>query len=125
MTFVQRIECMQRMHHLIQRRATGTPEQLSSRLGVSVSTIFALLAEAKELGALFQYNRSIQSYEYVHQTQFQIGFTSLESIKIIGGSRLFSPLRKIRSGTKYICDASQTSRPDEIGLPRSRKRTIV
>lgn len=121
MTFIQRIECMQRLHQLIQRRATGTPAQLAIKLEVSESTVYALLAEAKELGALFRYNRTIQSYEYLHQTQFQIGFSSLESIKITGGSLLFSLLRKIRSGPKYICEASQTSRPDEIDCPGSRK----
>ncbi len=125
MTFLERIECLKRLHQLIHLRPTGAPEQLAIKLEVSESTVYALLTEAKELGALFRFNRTLQSYEYLHQTQFHIGFSSLESIKIKGGSRLFSPLRKIRSGTKYICDASQSSRPDEIGCPGSRKGTIV
>ena len=84
MTFLERIECLKRLHQLIHRRATGAPAQLAIKLEVSESTVYALLTEAKELGALFRYNRTLQSYEYLHQTQFQIGFSSLESIKIIG-----------------------------------------
>ncbi len=121
MTFLERIECLKRLHQLIHRRATGAPAQLAIKLEVSESTVYALLTEAKELGALFRFNRTLQSYEYLHQTQFHIGFSSLESIKIKGGSRLFFPLRKIRSGTKYISDASQSSRPDEIDCPGAEK----
>ena len=112
---------MQRMHHLIQRRATGTPEQLSSRLGVSVSTIFALLAEAKELGALFQYNRSIQSYEYLHQTQFQIGFTSLESIKIIGVVVYFPHSEKFGVAQNIFVTQSKHHGRMKLGCPGAEK----
>ena len=120
MTFLERIECLKRLHQLIHRRATGAPAQLAIKLEVSESTVYALLTEAKELGALFRYNRTLQSYEYLHQTQFHIGFASLESIKITGGSRLFYPL--LYFGVEQnIYDASETSRPDEIDCPGAEK----
>ena len=78
MTYLERTECLDRLHQLISRRSTGTPKELATKLGVSVSTLYSLISDARTLGAKVQYNNKKMSYEYICKTEFYPFFCSLE-----------------------------------------------
>ena len=50
MTYLERTECLDRLHQLISRRSTGTPKELATKLGVSVSILYSLISDARTLG---------------------------------------------------------------------------
>ena len=66
MTFMEQIQALERLHELIKRKATGTPEQLSERFGVSLGTIHNLIKtlRSKDLPILYCRERQTYYYEY-------------------------------------------------------------
>ena len=69
------LEKLDRLDHLIRRRATGTPIQLADRLGISLSTLHEYRAYIHTvLKASTRYNMYIQSYEYDFLPEFYLGF---------------------------------------------------
>ncbi len=64
MTFKEQLRQIKRLHRLIKRKATGTPEQLANRMNISRATIFRRMDDLKELGADIAYCRNRQSYYY-------------------------------------------------------------
>ncbi len=105
MRLLQQFELLERMHHLIKLQATGSPKDFAQKLKISESTLFEYLQTLKEMGGKIAYSRCMQSYYYETLVEFQIDFTSLESIQIKGGVSYFSPLRKNRSKLFYNCNA--------------------
>ncbi|MCU4164998.1 hypothetical protein [Carboxylicivirga caseinilyticus] len=59
------IESMERIHMLIKRRATGTPNELSERMEISKASLHRILDVMKELGAPIEYSAVDQSYIYI------------------------------------------------------------
>lgn len=72
MTFIERVQILERLHHLIRRRGTGSPAELAARLYVSERTIYNLLDDLKALGAKISYCKSRRSYFY--EKDFSTGF---------------------------------------------------
>ena len=66
---------LDRLDRLIRRKATGSPEELAKRLGVSRSTLFELIAYLKdEMRAPIIYVSGRQSYVYEYTPKFYLGF---------------------------------------------------
>lgn len=65
MSFHKTFTRLERLAWLIQRRATGTPEELADKLGVSVRTTTNLLEQLRVWGADIAYCRHRRSYYYV------------------------------------------------------------
>lgn len=74
MNFLDQLERLKRIHQLINRKATGTPQQLANRLALSESRIYQLLRLMKELDAPIYFDRERNSYCYEYDYQFSIGF---------------------------------------------------
>lgn len=74
---LKQAERIQRIHELIKRRATGTPKELASRLGISERQLYNLLDLMKELGAPIMYSINLCSYYYEQEVAWSIGFSSL------------------------------------------------
>ena len=109
MTFMKQIEAIERLHLLINRKATGTPEQLAERFDVSIGTIhnFIKILRDKQLPVLYCRERQTYYYEYeVDIVIFQIK-TKEDLHKIQGGEsffNFFSPLQNFCSGASDLCD---------------------
>lgn len=57
---------------LIRQRRTGTPDELSARLGISVSRLYVVLDELKTLGAPICYSRRLLTYYYEQEFAISI-----------------------------------------------------
>lgn len=78
-TFPQTLALIERIDHLVRTRATGTPEQMAQRLGVSRSTWFNYVAVLKtELKFPIEYDRQDRTYYYSQPGIFQIGYVIAE-----------------------------------------------
>lgn len=71
MTFYERYQLMQRMHHFIRRRGTGSPGMFAKRLLISRSTLFRHLEDLSSFGASIAYDRDRESYYYTNDFNFQ------------------------------------------------------
>jgi len=64
-----------RLDNFIRMAATGTPEVLAERLGISRSSLFELISYMKEeMKAPIIYNRNRPSYVYLYPPRFYLGF---------------------------------------------------
>ena len=67
MTFNERINAIERIHQLISLKATGAPDELAQRLGVSRSTVYEFIESMKNLGAEIEYCRSKRTFVYTEK----------------------------------------------------------
>ena len=67
MNLLTQIERINHIDHLIRITATGTPAQLASKLNVSKSTVYRLIAQLKDMGAPIVYCRYCESYKYTDE----------------------------------------------------------
>lgn len=72
MTFMEQIEALERLHSLIRRKATGTPEELAERFNVSVGTIKNLLRILKDKELPISYCRNKQTYYYDYEVDIRL-----------------------------------------------------
>jgi DNA-binding IclR family transcriptional regulator len=106
---LKQAERIQRIHELIRRKATGTPKELATRLGISARQLYNLLDLMKELGAPILYSNTLCSYYYEHEVAWSIGFASLgeNSMAKIKANGIFStnfyPLQYNCSHSLYTC----------------------
>lgn len=70
MTFLERLFLLDRMHHLIRRKGTGTPKALADRLNVSERTVYNLVGVLRDLGAEIYFCNSQCSYCYSYEVVF-------------------------------------------------------
>jgi len=70
MTFRERLQKLDQLHHLIKRKGTGNAEELSERLNVCPRTVYKLLDDLRHLGASVCYSRECRSYCYTEETVF-------------------------------------------------------
>lgn len=64
MAFFKRLDRTRRLDDLIRKQATGPPEALARRMGVSQATIYRWLQELKEFGLPVKYSRERKTYLY-------------------------------------------------------------
>lgn len=72
MTFSEQLRIIVRLHQLIKRKGTGTPERLAFRLNLSRASTFRYINEMKSLGAPIQYCRFKQTYYYERQFELDV-----------------------------------------------------
>lgn len=72
MQLKEKMEVLLRLHHLIQRRATGDVHQLSRRLCVSKSTLFRYLNELRNFGAPIHFCSHRKCYYYTEAFELTI-----------------------------------------------------
>ncbi|MBP2831193.1 HTH domain-containing protein [Aquimarina sp. U1-2] len=73
-TINNQIETIARIDRLIRMQATGTPEALASRLGVSKATLYRTLNVMKDLNAPITYEHDLKSFVYEKAVGFRFGF---------------------------------------------------
>jgi predicted DNA-binding transcriptional regulator YafY len=75
MTLAEKLKVLSYLHYLIQRKATGKPEQLAEKLGVCKRTVHNYIEDLKKMGAPVSFCYLSTSYAYTHDWEH----TSLES----------------------------------------------
>lgn len=90
MAVIKYIERFRRIHTLIRLKATGAPEELSEKIGISESMLYEYLKEMKELGAPIDYCKHRRSYYYGYETELQMRFVKKEPSAGEGISRMAS-----------------------------------
>lgn len=73
MNFIHKLYQIERIHHLIKMKATGTPGQLAEKMGICKRQLYRYLSLMKELDAPIQYNSRRQTYEYTDAVEFKSG----------------------------------------------------
>lgn len=58
------LDRINRMHRMLIRRATGTPSEFASQLGVSRTTLYEMIDELKSRGAPISYSKSSCTFFY-------------------------------------------------------------
>jgi predicted DNA-binding transcriptional regulator YafY len=58
------LDRIRRMHSMVQRNATGTPDECARQLGVSRTTLYELIDELRLRGAPIVYSKSAHTYYY-------------------------------------------------------------
>lgn len=86
MTFLEKLQLIERMDQLIRLKATGTSKDLASRLGISRSTVFEIHDTMRKMGAEIDYCKFRKSYYYVRDKVLAIGFVDEKKIK--GGKKI-------------------------------------
>ena len=81
----EKSDLIERVHKLIQRRGTGTPDELASRLNMSKATVFRLIECMKDLGAPIVYDFLCQTYTYESPVEFFFGFSYPNELREING----------------------------------------
>jgi hypothetical protein len=110
MSFIEQIEALERLHYLIKRKATGTPDQLAARFKVSVGTVKNLIKILKYKDLPIGYCRDAQTYYY--ECELEVQFFSVkikreDAHKIQGGKTIFaffSPRQNSCLGTAHLCN---------------------
>ncbi len=106
MSIIKYIERLRRMDDLIRRKATGTPDEFASRLGLGKSVLMQELCELKELGAEIAYCRERKSYCYEQEFILKIGkLDNSKQQELKGGQNYFDefiPFRYYRNDSTYL-----------------------
>lgn len=68
------LQRLQRIDHLIQTKATGTPQKLADKIGISERCVYKYLNIMKDFGAPIKFSNSRQSYYYDEDGYFKISF---------------------------------------------------
>lgn len=79
MNVISKIKLIERADGLIRRKATGSPDDLSDRLGISTRNIFNLINLMKEMGAPIYFCKNRNSYCYEEEVTFCFGFTTSQN----------------------------------------------
>jgi len=87
------IERINLLNKLIKQKRTGSPNELSTRLGLSTSRLHRIIEELRLNGAPIAYSRQLQTYYY--ESGFDISISASfnpiddqERVRISGGSHL-------------------------------------
>jgi hypothetical protein len=91
MTFLERLHKLDRLHHLIRRRGTGTPGELAERLDVCKRTAHNLIDELRDLGAPVVYCPVRGSYYYEYEIELQLlpKPASIDPLLVKGGKKFY------------------------------------
>jgi len=105
MTFLEKIQVIERVDALIRRKATGSAVNLAQKLGVSRRCVFDIIKVMKEMDAPIEYCHQRKSYYYKYDCDLMIGFVQKE--KVVGGKE-YENFECDFSGADFLhsCDLS-------------------
>jgi len=74
MTFLEKLNTIERLHQLIRLQATGSPKALANKFDISHRAIFNIINLIKNMGAPVEYCINKQSYCYTYKCEFIAGY---------------------------------------------------
>ena len=89
MSFIEQLKLLVRIDALIQRKGTGTAEELARLLQISRRNVFYYLDKLRELGAEIAFCTMRQSYVYVDDQRPSISFIPSNEAEQIQGGNFF------------------------------------
>jgi len=101
MTVFKHIDRINLLDKLIRQRRTGTPAELASRLGISASRLYTILAGLKDQGAPIRYSRQSRTYYY------ERGFSITIAVKVETLDE--DELRAVSAGRGFFPNISSTA----------------
>jgi len=108
MTIFEKLNLLERVHSLINRKATGSPEQLAQKIGYSKRQTLRLVADLKALGMPIRYDRERYTYYYEEKVAFKIQvLIETEDEKNIKGGKnsiFLPPTPFFGIEQEYLCD---------------------
>lgn len=98
MHLFETIERVHRIHKLIQREATGTPEEFAEKLSIRKRQLYNVLEEFKDYGAVVKYSRVKRTFYYENDFKVSVEvsvvpLSSDEKRIIISGNYGHDPFR--------------------------------
>jgi len=78
MKILKNLHLLERLDGLIRRKATGTPQQLASRLALSKRQVFRLINDLKDMGLPVNYSHQRQSYVYDKEVSWKFSVSVRE-----------------------------------------------
>ena len=82
LTYPVQMRLTDRLSHIIwltNRKATGNPEALARRIGVSKTRFWELIKMIKESGIEIEYDRTIGSYWFAQEKKYDLQFEIVEA----------------------------------------------
>ena len=87
MTFLEKLQLIERVDQLIRMKATGSANDLARKLGVSRRYVYMIIDLMKTMDAPIQYDIYRKTFYYEYDCVLSIGFVEKEKIK--GGKNIF------------------------------------
>ena len=75
MTFLEQLDRIEKLDHLIRTKATGSPKDLSRRMNITELLLYDMLRIMKERGAPIYFDKKVNSYRYRYEGSFAAKFT--------------------------------------------------
>jgi len=72
MGYIDYLRLLERIHYHIEHKSTGPAGEFARRLGISERTLYRILAEMKDMGAVIQYNADRESFLYENDVSIRI-----------------------------------------------------
>ena len=86
MTFLEKLKTIERLDQLIRMKATGSPNHLAEKVGISRRCLFNIIDLMKTMSAPIKFCTNRQTYYYEYDCELAIGFT--DKSKIVGGQNV-------------------------------------
>ena len=77
MTFIEKLQMIDRLHYLILKRGTGSANELSIRLNISRRNVYNIIEQMKVLGAPIEYCGATKSFIYKYPVKFESSFSPM------------------------------------------------
>ncbi|MCG8319997.1 MAG: helix-turn-helix domain-containing protein [Cytophagales bacterium] len=97
MNIIKYLDRIKKMDDLIQRKATGTPEEFAEKMGLSRIALLKYIKLLKDMNAPIEYSYSRRSYYYFFPCRLKLGFES----KLLDDEELISLNKK---SLKKFCE---------------------
>ena len=72
MSYIDYLLLLERIHFHIEHKSTGPAGAFAHRLGISERTLYRILAEMRDMGAIIEYNIDRESFIYGNEVKINI-----------------------------------------------------
>ena len=87
MTFIEKLNLIERIDQLIRMKATGTADELGEKLRISRRNVYMIIDLMKSMDAPILYDITKKTFYYEYDCELSIGF--IEKQKIKGGEKKY------------------------------------
>lgn len=102
MKAIEQLERLKRMNDLIRWGRTGTPDELSGRLGISRRQLYADMDYCRDLGVEIGYSKQRRSFYFSNGHELEISY-SLKAIPRSKAQKINGGFFDIRSSVLFNC----------------------
>jgi biotin operon repressor len=89
MNLIEQLEMLERLDKIIERKGTGTADELALRLKISRRSVFNYLDKLRYYGAEIAFCNTRKSFYYVDDVKPTLPILSKQNSRKIGGGQIF------------------------------------